>query len=57
MKWCSLYRKIGKQPIKITQIKDVIVIIDKKEIPLVLKFKKDGSPYLEPKDQGGCLNE
>lgn len=57
MKWCSLWRRIGNQPIAITQRKDVIVIIDKKEIPVILKFKKDGSPYLEPKDQGGCLNE
>ena len=52
MKWCSLWRRIGNQPIVITQRKDVIVIIDRKEIPVILKFKKDGSPYLEPKNQG-----
>lgn len=51
MKWCKLYRKLGKQPIKITQNKDVIAIIDGKEVPLILKFKKDGSPYLISKEE------
>ena len=51
MKWCKLYRKLGKQPIKVTQNKDVIAIIDGEEIPLILKFKKDGSPYLTPKEK------
>lgn len=51
MKWCKLYRKLGKQPIKVTQNKDVIAIIDGEEIPLILKFKKDGSPYLISKEE------
>lgn len=51
MKWIGLYDKIGKQPIKITQKTDVIAIIDGKEIPLLLKFKKDGSPFLISKEE------
>lgn len=50
MKWCKLYRRIGKQPLKITQNKDVIAIINGEEVPLILKFKKDGSPYLISKE-------
>lgn len=51
MKWCRLWRKIGKQPIRITQRNDVIVIIDGKEIPVTLKFKPDRSPYLLPTNE------
>lgn len=49
MKWLKLYNKIGKQPIRITQHNDVVVLIDGKEIPVELKFKQNGIPYLEPK--------
>lgn len=51
MKWCKLYRRIGKQPIKVTQNKDVIAIIHGEETPLILKFKKDGSPHLISKKE------
>lgn len=50
MKWFGLYKKIGKQPIKITQKTDVVAIINGKEIPLLIRFKNDGSPYLIPKE-------
>ena len=48
MKWIKLYDKIGKQQIKITQYNDVVVLIDGKEIPVELKFKQNGVPYLQP---------
>lgn len=51
MKWFGLYNKIGKQSIKITQKSDVVAIINGKEIPLLLRFKKDGSPYLIEKEE------
>ena len=51
MKWCKLYRKLGKQPLKVTQNKDVIVIIGGEEVSLILKFKKDGTPYLISKEE------
>lgn len=50
MKWFGLYKKIGKQPMTVTQKADVIAIIDGKEIPLLLRFKKDGSPYFISKE-------
>lgn len=49
MKWSTLHRKIGKQQIRITQYNDVVVLIDGKEVPVELKFKQNGIPYLEPK--------
>lgn len=50
MKWFGLYMKIGKQPIKITQKADVVAIINGKEIPLLVKFRESGYPYLIPKE-------
>lgn len=38
MKWLALWKKIGKQPLSVTQHQDVIAVIDEKEIPLTLKF-------------------
>lgn len=38
MKWLSLWKRIGKQPLSVTQHQDVIAVIDEKEIPLTLKF-------------------
>lgn len=51
MKWYTLYKKIGKQPIKNTQKSDVIAIVNGEEISLLLKFKDDGSPYLISKEE------
>ena len=51
MKWLELYEKIGKQHLKVTQKSDVIAVINDKEIPLIIKFKKDGSPYLISKKE------
>lgn len=51
MKWYALYKKIAKQPIKITQKANVIAIVDGKEIPLLLKFKENGEPYLISKEE------
>lgn len=57
MKWFGLYNKIGKQSIKITRKTDVIAIIDGKEVPLLLRFKNDGSPYLISKEEYNYCNE
>lgn len=51
MKWLGLYKKIGKQPIKVTQNKDVIAIINGHEMVLLLRFKKDGTPYFITKEE------
>lgn len=51
MKWIKLYNKLGKQQARITQNRDVVAIINGKEVPLILKFKKDGTPYLISKEE------
>lgn len=59
MKWITLYNKLGKQPIKITQNQNVNVILyDKKTHSyikkfLCLKIDKLGNPYFveEVKDK------
>ena len=51
MKWISLYDRLGKLPMAITNHKHIYAVIDKgdgtglKEIPLTLKFDKKGHPY------------
>lgn len=51
MKWSTLHNKIGKQTLNLTQHTDVVVLIDDKEVPVVLKFNAKGIPYLEPIDK------
>ena len=52
MKWVTLFTKIGKQPLKITQHQDVYAILyDKKSHQYVrknlcLKFDTNNNPYL-----------
>ena len=50
MKWYGLYKKIGKQELGKVKKWDVIAFINGKDVPLLVKFKADGSPYLIPKD-------
>lgn len=50
MKWFGLYMKIGKQEMLKMKKSDVYVVIDNKEIPLLVRFKPNGEPYLIPKD-------
>lgn len=47
MRWLTLFNKLGKQPINVTSQKNVVVLVDNKEIKITgIKFKVDGSPYL-----------
>lgn len=50
MKWVTLWKKIGKQPLKKTQHQDVYALIETadgktEQINLALKFDKSGNPY------------
>ena len=49
MLWSTLFGKLGKQPLKITQHQHVNAIIDGKRIELDLKFEANGTPYLVPR--------
>lgn len=51
MKWFGLCKKLEKKPINILKKTNVIAIIDNKEVPLLIKFKEDGSPYLISKEE------
>lgn len=51
MRWYALYKKIGKQPIKVLQKTDVVAIVDGEEIHMLLKFKDSGDPYLISKEE------
>ena len=52
MKWSTLFHKIGKQPLRVTQHQNVYAILyDKKSHQYVkrylcLKFDEQGRPYL-----------
>ena len=38
MKWLTLYNRIGKQPIGVTQKQDVVAVVNGQEYPMLLKF-------------------
>lgn len=51
MKWITLWNKIGKQPLKITQHSDVYALLhnpkthEMEHVKLILKFDTSGKPY------------
>lgn len=51
MKWLTLWIKLGKQPIKITQNNDVYALLKNpktnryEHVPLCLKFDSHNKPY------------
>lgn len=51
MKWLNLIEKIGKQELNKMRKTDVVILIDDKEVPVTLKFKTDGTPYLIPDNE------
>lgn len=51
MRWFALYKKLGKQTLKTLQKSSVIAIVNGEEVPMLLKFKHDGSPYLISKEE------
>lgn len=54
MLWSTLFRKIGKQPLKFTQHNNVYVITQNKEkINVELAYDTQGHPYLIQKKSDG----
>lgn len=51
MKRLNLIEKIGKQKLHVMRKVDVIILIDGKDVPVTLKFKADGTPYLIPDNE------
>lgn len=57
MKWTTLYNKIGKQSMKVTNHQDVYAIItdskthQTRRVPLLLKFDACGRPFLQEQYQ------
>ena len=45
MLWSTIYNKIGRIPLRITQHNHVTAVIDGKEIFLELTMRPDGKPY------------
>lgn len=56
MLWSTLFHKIGKQPLRITQHQQVYVLLEnpksnkKEKVLLDLKFNTKGEPYLIKKE-------
>lgn len=50
MKWYGLWKKIGKQNLSKMMKADVYIVIDDEEIPLLVRFKDNGEPYLIKKE-------
>ena len=58
MKWSTLFQKIGKQPLRVTNHQTVHAILRNpktrkmERINLILRFNTDGSPYFmqDPND-------
>lgn len=48
MLWSTLFNKLGKQPLRITQHEHIHAIIEGKHYRLDLKFDTSGKPYLVP---------
>lgn len=44
--WSTLFRRIGKTPLRISQHQHVTAVIDGEIIYLDLKYQADGKPYL-----------
>lgn len=51
MTWEKLYENIGNQNLSIISKTEVMAIINEKKVPLILKFKTDGTPYLAPRNK------
>lgn len=51
MRWSTLFKKLGNQPLKITQNNNVYAVLENpatgewEEIPLYLKYDAHGRPY------------
>lgn len=50
MLWSTLWNKLGKQPLRITQHNHVTAIIEGKTYELDLKFDTKDRPYLVPRE-------
>lgn len=48
MLWSTLFNKLGKQPLRITQHHHIHVIVEGKHYDMDLKFNAEGEPYLVP---------
>lgn len=48
MLWSTLFNRLGKQPLRITQHEHIHAIIEGKHYRLDLKFDASGKPYLVP---------
>lgn len=51
MLWSTLFDRIGKLPLRITQHQQVKVIINGVDHELELKFTPSGDPFLVPKEE------
>lgn len=45
MRWFTLFKRIGKQPLKVTQNTDVILLTSKGEVKLTLRYQNN-KPFL-----------
>ena len=57
MTWLTLFNKLGKQPIKITNKNQVKVVINSEEILLDLRFETDNTPYFIVETQALNINK
>lgn len=51
MVWLTLFNRIGKLPLRITQRQQVKAVIDGVDHELELKFTPSGDPVLVPKEE------